>query len=299
MGLIKIKRERFFPENSKVKSIRIKKENGNYFAVFALEFDEKEVRSEEFLENNEYENSLGMDTNNGHLDFSNGDKLNWKKSLTKSELEKLKNKESKKLLKELNKLEKLQLKQSKREEEALKSKKKLGKNYHKTRKQMNKIRTTINNRKKHALHGISKEILSKAFSVLFLEDLDVKSMTKKSNDKKTNSFMSSEKIKQMRKNILSFSYSSLHNILAYKAQHLGRLVIFVDPRYTSKQCSFCDSILDISLKDRWFSCSCGLSIDRDINSAINIRNRGISFFSALNSDCLASLKSKSKSLLTS
>jgi len=286
LGKIKIKRERPFPENSKLKSVRIKKENGLYFAVLTIELSLKKLSETDFIQS--YEDSLGMDTNNGHLDFSDGSKINYKRSLTMSELKRLKNKQAKKLVRELNKIEYLQKKQSKRIETAKKTKSKVSKNFTKTQRKINKIQTKIKNRRKNLLDKISNEILSKAFSVLFLEDLSVKSMTAKKNDKKSKS-MSKKKSKQMRKNILNFSYSTLHSMLYYKAMLNGRLVIFVDPRNTTKSCSVCGNIKDMDIRDSKYICDCGLNIGRDLNSAINIHQRGITFFEELNSSCLANI----------
>jgi putative transposase len=286
MKNIKVHRERKFPENSKLKAVRVKKENDKFFVVFSIEIDKKKLSEKDF--ENQYQDSLGMDTNNGHLDFSDGSVLKYKRSLTIGELKKLKNKQAKKLVNELNKMDFLQKKQSKREDKAKNTKSKVSKNYYKTQKKINKIQNKIKNRRKNLLDKVSNEILSKAFSVLFLEDLAVQKMTAKKNDKKSKS-MSKWKSKQMRKNILNFSYSTLHSMLSYKAMLNERLVIFVDPRNTTKTCSACGNIKNMKLSDRKYICNCGLNIDRDLNSAINIHQRGITFFEELNSSCLTAI----------
>jgi len=62
------------------------------------------------------------------------------------------------------------------------------------------------------------------------------------------------------------------NMLAYKAEGAGCKVVFVDPKNTSKMCSRCGNIRnDLTLWDRTYTCPrCGLSTDRDLNSAVNI-----------------------------
>ncbi|NJM06801.1 transposase [Candidatus Gracilibacteria bacterium] len=64
--------------------------------------------------------------------------------------------------------------------------------------------------------------------------------------------------------------------LTYKAASAGRVVILVDPRNTSKTCSGCGHLFEgLTLQDRWVDCpQCGLSLDRDHNAAVNIKNRG-------------------------
>jgi putative transposase len=70
----------------------------------------------------------------------------------------------------------------------------------------------------------------------------------------------------------SWGYLAQH--LTSKAAEAGRVVLLIDPRYTSKTCSQCGHIFEsLSLSDRWIDCGCGLSIDRDHNAAINILKR--------------------------
>ncbi len=77
------------------------------------------------------------------------------------------------------------------------------------------------------------------------------------------------------KSILDAGWGYLVQRLTHKAASAGRVVVLVDPRYTSKTCSGCGArFAGLTLKDRWVNCACGLSLDRDHNAAINILNRG-------------------------
>jgi len=63
-------------------------------------------------------------------------------------------------------------------------------------------------------------------------------------------------------------------MLHYKAWSAGCEVIEVNPKNTTQECSNCHKIVEKDLSDRMHNCpSCGLSIDRDINAALNILNR--------------------------
>lgn len=76
------------------------------------------------------------------------------------------------------------------------------------------------------------------------------------------------------KSILDAGWGYFTSRLSAKAENAGRTVVFVNPAYTSKSCSGCGSIFEsMSLSDRWIKCECGISLDRDHNAAINIRNR--------------------------
>ena len=76
------------------------------------------------------------------------------------------------------------------------------------------------------------------------------------------------------KSILEAGWGYLRTHLLDKAAEAGRQVVLVDPAYTSRMCSSCGRLWrDLSLADRWVDCSCGLSMDRDVNAAINILKR--------------------------
>ena len=70
------------------------------------------------------------------------------------------------------------------------------------------------------------------------------------------------------------SWSMFRSMLEYKCQWYGSELVVVNPAYTSQTCSNCGAIKsDLTLKDRTYKCECGLEIDRDLNAAINIKNR--------------------------
>ncbi len=77
------------------------------------------------------------------------------------------------------------------------------------------------------------------------------------------------------KSILDAGWGYLVQRLHDKAASAGRVVVLVDPRGTSKTCSGCGATFEgLTLADRWVTCGCGVSLDRDHNAAINIKNRG-------------------------
>ncbi len=80
-------------------------------------------------------------------------------------------------------------------------------------------------------------------------------------------------------------HTSLHNtgnvsrfvgFLAYKAERLGKTLIEIDERNTTKTCCACGKRHDMPLWKREMICDCGNSLDRDRNSAVNIMARFLS-----------------------
>ncbi|HAT12514.1 MAG TPA: hypothetical protein DCS91_01910 [Microcoleaceae bacterium UBA11344] len=64
---------------------------------------------------------------------------------------------------------------------------------------------------------------------------------------------------------------------SYGAWKLGKSVLFVDPKGTSQQCGHCLNKVPKELSDRWHSCQCGESLDRDENSAKLIKRIGLNY----------------------
>ncbi|MBW4612248.1 MAG: transposase [Desmonostoc vinosum HA7617-LM4] len=60
--------------------------------------------------------------------------------------------------------------------------------------------------------------------------------------------------------------------IEYFAGKFGKLAVAVAPHYTSQKCSNCGVIVKKSLSTRTHVCSCGCSLHRDENAAINILN---------------------------
>ena len=82
--------------------------------------------------------------------------------------------------------------------------------------------------------------------------------------------------KTMRQALSSWSFYQLRQFIEYKARAAGVLVIYVDPRNTSRTCSKCGHVDKKSRRDQeHFVCTaCGHALNADINAALNISRRG-------------------------
>jgi len=113
----------------------------------------------------------------------------------------------------------------------------------------------IANSRKDFLNKLAHSLIVR-YDFIALEDLQITGMVRN---------------RHLSKSILDAGWGYLKQRLADKAAEAGRQVVLVNPSYTSKTCSSCGVLFEgLSLADRWIECSCGLSVDRDINAAVNI-----------------------------
>ncbi len=80
---------------------------------------------------------------------------------------------------------------------------------------------------------------------------------------------------RLSKSILDAAWGSFLTILQAVAVKRGKHTVGVDPKGTSIECSSCGEKVEKDLSDRVHNCGCGLVIDRDWNSGINILSRSL------------------------
>jgi len=61
--------------------------------------------------------------------------------------------------------------------------------------------------------------------------------------------------------------------LTYKAELVGKRIIRIDESYTTQLCCGCKKYVKRALSERIIQCDCGLRMERDLNSAVNIMER--------------------------
>ena len=112
----------------------------------------------------------------------------------------------------------------------------------------------IANSRQDFLNKVAHALIAR-YDFIALEDLKINGMVRN---------------RRLSKSILDAGWGYLKQRLADKAVEAGRQVILVNPSYTSKTCSSCGVLFEgLSLADRWIECACGLSMDRDVNAALN------------------------------
>ena len=127
-----------------------------------------------------------------------------------------------------------------------------------------KLHYRIANIRKDTTHKLTT-YLSKNHTECVIEDLCVRGMSK--NHKLASA-------------ILDGGFSEFRRQLEYKCQWYGSTLTIVDRFYpSSKTCSGCGNVKkELKLSEREYVCeNCGLVIDRDLNAAINLRNKSVSY----------------------
>ena len=129
-------------------------------------------------------------------------------------------------------------------------------------KEENKLRKLYakqTNIRNNYIHQSTHKLVSLLPSKIVMEDLNVSGMMKN---------------KHLSKAIMDAKFYEIIRQMQYKCEWLGIPFLQVNRFYpSSKTCSCCGTVKhNLKLKDRIFTCeSCGLTIDRDYNAALNLQ----------------------------
>ena len=232
-------------EISKFSNVRISNENDKWILTFSIEYENQ-------VQTTEKNGNLGIDLGVGRLAVvsHNGKKLEYK-NINKS----------KRVRKLTSKLKHVQRVISRKYEVGNKLNEK---KYQKTNqilkyeKLARRIYRKISNIRKDQRHKVTRELVNLNPSVVIMEDLNVKGMMKN---------------KHLAKAIAEMGFYDFIRIMKYKCEESGIKFFQVDRFFpSSKTCSQCGCIhKGLKLSDRIFECpSCGFTIDRDFNAAVNL-----------------------------
>ena len=147
------------------------------------------------------------------------------------------------------------------------SRKKKGSNgWHKQRLVVARLHETITNSRKDFLHKLTTKLVSEN-DVICVEDLNVSGMLKN---------------RKLSKAVADVGLFELNRQIEYKSQWYGKKVIKISRWIPStKTCSSCGTMKPMKLSERVYACGCGLSLDRDLNAAINIKTAGLAVSGAI------------------
>ena len=134
--------------------------------------------------------------------------------------------------------------------------------YEKQRKKLNRLYKKRASTQNHFFWHLANKLCSEN-QVIVLENLNVAGMIKN---------------RKLSKAISNVSWNKFLEMLKQKALEYGTEIYQVGRFFpSSKLCSNCGQHKsDLKLSDRTYICDCGLEIDRDLNAAINLRNKFLS-----------------------
>ncbi|NDJ23219.1 IS200/IS605 family element transposase accessory protein TnpB [Nostoc sp. B(2019)] len=108
-------------------------------------------------------------------------------------------------------------------------------------------------------HFKTAKLLLNKYDVIAVEKLNIKGLAKS----------------RLAKSVNDAGWSQFISILSVKAENAGLKVIAINPNGTSQECSSCGQKVKKLLSQRMHNCpNCKASLCRDLNAAINIKNRG-------------------------
>ena len=240
IGSIKVKLHRQI--KGTIKTCTIKREGDAWFVVFACEVEPERLPESAF--------AVGVDLGLLHFaTLSDGSTIENPRYYRKAQ----------------QRLERLQ--------QALSCKKRGSRRWRKVVKQVAKAHRRVANQRRDFLHKQSRKLVN-AYGTVVFEELQPAKMSKRPKPKQdeNGTFLPNGAAAKggLNKSIIDAGWGMFQQFCTYKAENAGRRVLFVNPQYTSQVCSGCGQVRKKDLSERWHSCECGVSLDRDHNAALNI-----------------------------
>ena len=246
LGWIRLKEFGYIPVNSIVKSGTVSQKADRYYVSILVEETDIKISNP----NNE---GVGIDL--GIKEFavcSDGIKFkNINKTSTVKKVEKKLKREQRKLSR---KYESLKIRNKN-----IKEGRATRQNIQKQVVKVQKLHQRLTNIRTDYINKIVSSIIKQKPSYITIEDLNIKGMMKN---------------KHLSKAIASQKFFKFKTKLTVKCKENHIELRIVDRFYpSSKTCSNCGEIKqDLKLSDIIYKCDCGLTIDRDLNSSINLKN---------------------------
>ncbi|WP_445634555.1 Transposase [Nostoc sp. DSM 114161] len=131
------------------------------------------------------------------------------------------------------------------------------KNYHKQANKVARLHLHVARQRKEFHYQVAHWLVN-SYDLIVFENLNIKGLART----------------RLAKSILDVAWGAFLQIMQAVAVRRGKHTKGVDPRGTSINCSGCGARVEKTLAIRVHSCSCGLAIDRDWNSALNLLKLG-------------------------
>ncbi len=260
IGIVKVRHHRPIPNGAVLKQAQIIKKADGWYLNLRLQDNSVPDFKPDIIPT--WENSLGMDAvlhEDDYLATSEGVKLPSLKSFRKSQ----------------NKLAKISKRKS--------SKKKGSKARRKLAKKESKLHQKIARARLDHAYNTAQTLINTGKKVFFHEKLNLKGLSRRNKpktDSKGTYIPNGQSAKSgLNKSWADSAFGQFFNILKFKAEKAGALVIPVNPQYTSQLLPYKDEFVftDCSIREYWDE-ELNLLVDRDVSAGINTKRVGLGLF---------------------
>lgn len=131
---------------------------------------------------------------------------------------------------------------------------------YKTKQRLNTLYAKVTNQRKDFQHKLAHRLVCEN-KLIAVEALNTKKMIESGNH-------------GLSKSIQDAAWGKFLMILSCKAEEAGRRFVKVCAKGTTSTCNSCGKENKLSLSQRYYSCSCGVFMDRDIHASYNILRLG-------------------------
>lgn len=260
IGIVAVRHHRPLPDGAVLKQAQIIKKTDGWYINLRLQDDSIPDFASKITP--AWDNSLGMDAvlhENDYLATSEGFKLPSLKSFRKSQA----------------KLAKVSIKKNARQR-GTKSRRKLA-------NKEGRVHSKIARARKDHAYNTVHALLKTGKKVFFHEKLNLQGLSRRNKVKCSdngNYLPNGQSAKSgLNKSWADAAFGQFFNILKFKAEKAGALVIPVNPQYTSQLLPYTDEFIftDTSIREYWDE-EYQLLIDRDISAGLNVKRVGLDLF---------------------
>jgi putative transposase len=151
---------------------------------------------------------------------------------------------------------------------------KRSRNFQKQKRLIRNIHIRIADKRLDHLQKISHD-LSKNHALVVLEDLPVATMTRSAKGTKDAPGRNVKQKAGLNRVILDQGWGALKRLVEYKTAWRGGITVFVDPAYTSQECSSCGSVSPENRpsQELFYCTRCGHASNADENAARTVLSR--------------------------
>ena len=260
LGWVKFYNSRPIPDGFKIKSVTVRKKSNGYYVSVRIE--DKSVPKNPTKNVEEVKTVTGLDMGLGKLvycsDSSAIDNPKFATNKTNKRLQKIR-------------------------QRRVSRKKKGSNNRRKAQQKLSGFQHRKATKREAYQWQAAKKIVQKSDAIA-IEDLQISNMIKRSKpkyDEKTGRFLKNGQSAKRALNrlIADASWYSLTQKIEYMAAKSGKIVLRVNPRHTSQECSVCHHIDPDNRKGEKFLCTnCGHVDDANFQASINIKNKAINHY---------------------